>query len=51
MKTEDRIDRKRVEEQNARKENTLQIRQSGVNNIVVVKENVTDWQDMRSLFS
>ena len=41
MRTEARIDKKRVEEQNTRKNNGIEISQTGANNSVVVKENVT----------
>ena len=41
MHIENRIDRKRVEEQNTRKENGIKISQNGANNVVVFKENVT----------
>ena len=45
MHTETRIDRKRVEEQDARKENGIEISQTGTKNAVVLKENVTKKED------
>ena len=47
MQTETRIDRKRVEEHDARKENGIEISQTGTKNTVVLKENVTKTKDCR----
>ena len=41
MYTENRIDRKRVEEQDTKTDNEIQIIQTGANNAIIIKENVT----------